>query len=161
MHISGNSVTATGGSVHIKGVSFGNGGAVEINAGGARVSIDANSGQGVVQAGGVSINSGNSVIHNSVGNSRSRQSLYGMLAGSCSQNVIVESGRTLEIAGSCSGNVRICSNATLICYGACSGNVEIERNGRFVCNGAMSGNIRNHGGFVEIRGSSSGRRTDS
>ena len=93
--------------------------------------------------------------------SRSRQSLYGMLAGSCSQNVIVESGRTLEIAGSCSGNVRICPNATLICHGLCSGNVEIERNGRFVCNGSMSGNIRNRGGFVEILGSFLGRRTDS
>ena len=161
VHISGNSVAATGGSVHIKGVSFGNGGGVEINVGGTRVSIDANSGQGVVHAWGVSINSGNSVIHNSVGNSRSRQSLYGMLAGSCSQNVIVDSGRTLEIAGSCTGNVRICSNGTLICHGSCSGNVEIERNGRFVCNGSMSGNIRNHGGFVEIRGSFSGRRTDS
>ena len=156
VRIAGNSITATGGSVHITGAGYSCG----INAGGAQVSVEINGRRGSIQGGDISITGVGSVTQSSGRISRNRQAASGRIAGSCPQNIIVESGRKLEITGSCSGNVKVCSKATLICHGSCSGDVEIARNGRFVCHGSMSGDIRNYGGTVEIHGAFSGRRTD-
>jgi len=127
---------------------------------GAHVSVEINGHKMSIKGGDISITGVGSVTQGSSRISRNRQTVSGKIYGSCSQNLIVESGCKLEITGSCFGNVKVCEKATLICHGSCSGNVEIASNGRFVCHGSMSGNIRNYGGKVKIHGSFSGRRTD-
>lgn len=85
----------------------------------------------------------------------------GCIRGSCSNDVCVASGETLEICGSMSGNAQIGDEGTLVCRGSCSGNVRIGRGAYFCCRGSMSGAIVNCGGSFEIRGSFSGGVTNA
>ena len=85
----------------------------------------------------------------------------GCIRGSCSNDVCVASGETLEIRGSMSGNAQIGDEGTLVCRGSCSGNVRIGRYAHFCCRGSMCGSIVNCGGSFEIRGSFSGGVTNA
>lgn len=150
--LSGGNSVVQGGSVSISGAASGS-----VRVGGISVS------GGNVIVGGVRCQGGYAQVGGAVSDSLSKQrNRYekDSIIESCSENIVVEAGRKLEIKGACSGNVRIRKKSTLICHGSCSGNVDIERGGRFVCFGSMSGNITNHCGAVTIHGTFSGIRRD-
>ena len=86
-------------------------------------------------------------------NSNSFISKEGTLNGIFSDDIRIESNKTLIIRGSMSGDIQVESGATLINHGNVSG--DINNNGRVVNHGNMSGDVNNNGS-LEIYGINTG-----
>lgn len=83
--------------------------------------------------------------------------MFGGMSGSCSGDIVVSAGATMEIDGSLSGDVEIEAGGTLICKGSLSGDVEIGAGGSVVCYGSCSGDIDiGTGGSMVCHGPCSG-----